>query len=127
MRRLLPPLAAGLVLVALALAVLAQRGGPGATARVRDGRVAVVLSDFRIVPQSIRAPAGKVTFVLRNRGRLAHGFRLRKAGIDRLVQPSLAPGARAEATAELPKGDYRMYDALSNFEDLGMYGTVRVR
>ena len=114
-----------LVLVAGALTVRAQdRPEP---VRARDGRVTVTLRDFRFDPQSIRARRGRLTFVLRNEGRLGHGFRLRKNGRLWIEQPTLRPGETVEITRRLEPGDYRMFDALSNYEELGMYGTLVVR
>lgn len=93
----------------------------------RNGRVAVTLDDFRFEPQAIRARPGRITFALRNRGRLAHTFRLRIEGRPVVEVPSLLPGERTVETARLPRGTYRMFCALANHEELGMYGTLTVR
>ena len=122
-------LAATLLLAALVAAALALRGAddPVTPTRARDGRVAIALEDFRFDPQVIRARRGELTFVLHNRGRLGHGFRLRKNGRTWLKEQSLLPGERRTVTKRLEPGDYRMFDAISNYEELGMYGTVVVR
>jgi len=119
--------AAALGLAVLLAGVLASRGGEAPATRARDGRIAVALRDFRFEPQRIRADAGRLTFELHNRGRLSHAFRLRKAGRTWLEVPSLRPGERQTVTRRLEPGDYRMFDALSNYEELGMYGTLVVR
>lgn len=114
-------------LVATALALGAGCGGDEPATPARDGRVAVALDDFRFDPQRIRARRGRLTFELRNRGRLAHTFRLRFEGRAVVEVPSLLPGERATKTVRLPRGNYRMFCALANHEELGMYGTLTVR
>jgi hypothetical protein len=114
-------------LVAVALVVLGARGADGGTARADDGRIEIALDDFRFRPQSIRASRGRLTIVLRNRGRLSHGFRLRKGGRLWIEQPSLRPGETATVARRLEPGGYRMFDPLSNYEELGMYGSLVVR
>jgi hypothetical protein len=114
-------------LLAAALALAGGCGGDEPTARPRDGQMAIVLDDFRFIPQRIAAPRGRLTFELRNRGRLAHTFRLRFEGRPVVEVPSLLPRERATRTVRLPRGNYRMFCALANHEELGMYGTFTVR
>lgn len=116
--------------LALALLVgggLAARGGQPPATRADDGRIAIAMRDFRFEPQRIRAPAGELTFELHNRGRLAHTFRLSGPRGEVVKEPSLRPGERRTFTKRLEKGRYRMFDALSNYEELGMYGSLVVR
>ena len=116
-----------LLLILLALpAVALPACGDEPAARVRDGRVAVALDDFRYRPQLIRASPGRVRFDLVNHGRLAHTFRLERGNVVAKVS-SMLPGDRASKTARVRKGEYRFYCALSNHEQLGMYGTLVVR
>jgi plastocyanin len=115
-----------LILLALPAAALPACGGDEPAARVRDGRVAVALDDFRYRPQLIRASPGRVRFDLVNRGRLAHTFRLERGTVVAKVS-SLLPGDRASKTARVRKGEYRFLCALSNHEELGMYGTLVVK
>ena len=111
-------------IVGLAAAVLAGCGGAPEPERVRDGRLEIRLDDFSIRPQSVRAPAGSpLTFAVVNRGRLPHTFRVEDAKL-RVEQSTLKPGARATLTARLPRGRYRMFCAIANHEELGMYGTL---
>jgi plastocyanin len=118
------------LLLPIAATVLVLCGGCGdsepATV-VSGGRVAVALDDFRFEPQAIRARSGSISFALRNRGRLAHTFRLRIEGRPVVEVPSLLPGASTIQAARLPRGSYRMFCALANHEELGMYGTLTVR
>ena len=116
-----------LLVLALPAAALPACGDEPA-ARVRDGRVAVTLDDYRYRPQLIRAAPGRVRFDLVNRGRLAHTFRLER-GEDQIVAKvsSLLPRDRARKTVRVRKGTYRFFCALSNHEELGMYGTLVVK
>ena len=115
-----------LLLLALPAAALPACGGDEPAARVRDGRVAVALDDFRYRPQLIRASPGRVRFDLVNHGRLAHTFRLERGTVVAKVS-SLLPGDRASKTARVRRGEYRFFCALSNHEELGMYGTLVVK
>ncbi|HEX8101025.1 MAG TPA: cupredoxin domain-containing protein [Solirubrobacteraceae bacterium] len=121
--------ALALVAALLVAAALVLRSGsrPPEPVRARDGRISVVMRDFRFQPQRIRARPGRLTFALRNEGRLAHAFRLSTPSGGLVEHPSLKPGERATVTTRVKRGRYRMFDALSNFEELGMYGTVEVR
>ena len=94
---------------------------------MRDGRVAVTIDDFRYTPQQIRAAPGRIRFDLVNRGRLAHTFRLERGNQIVAKVSSLLPGDTATKTARVRKGEYRFFCALSNHEELGMYGTLVVR
>ena len=121
-----------LVAAALGVALLlagapAARGGEAPAVRARDGRIAVEMRDFRFVPQRIRARPGDLTFELHNRGRLGHTFRVRGEGRTWLEVKTLRPGERRTVTRRFEKGDYRIFDVLSNYEELGMYGTLVVR
>ena len=116
------------LLICLTAAVLpAGCGADEPEARARDGRVAVRIDDFRYTPQQIRAAPGRLRFDFVNRGRLAHTFRLER-GEDKIVAKvsSLLPGERASKTVRVRKGTYRFFCALSNHEELGMYGTLVV-
>jgi plastocyanin len=117
---------AGLLTMVLMTAA-AGCGGDDSVSRARDGRVAIVLDDFSLTPQRVRAGAGRLEFELVNRGRVGHNFHLRRGGSEPVEVTTLLPGDRETATAELPRGDYRMVCTVSNHEELGMYGTLVVR
>ena len=117
-----------LLLLALPAAALPACGEAEPEVRARAGRVAVGIDDFRYTPQQIRAAPGRLRFDLVNRGRLAHTFRLER-GEDRIVAKvsSLLPGDRGKKTVRVRRGEYRFFCALSNHEELGMYGTLVVK
>jgi uncharacterized cupredoxin-like copper-binding protein len=108
----------------LAAAMIAGCAAPQDPVRPRDGRVQIRLDDFSIRPQSIRAPGGApLSFEVVNRGVLPHTFRVEDEKL-RVEQSTLKPGARATITVRLPRGRYRMFCAIANHEELGMYGTL---
>ncbi len=116
-----------LLLLLLVLAATALSAcGSEPQARVRGGRVTVTIEDFRYRPQLIRAAPGRIRFDLVNHGRLAHTFRLERGNVVAKVS-SLLPGDRATKVARVRKGQYRFFCALSNHQELGMYGTLVVR
>ena len=116
-----------LLVLALPAAALPACGGEEPAARARDGRVAVEIEDFRYRPQLIRAAPGRIRFDLVNRGRLAHTFRIERGEAIVAKVSSLLPGDRARKGVRVRRGEYRFFCALSNHEELGMYGTLVVR
>ena len=111
----------------LAVAIVLLRPSPPAPGHASGGRIAVTLTDFRIAPQRILARPGTLTFVLTNRGRLPHGFRLLRSGREVAKQTTLKPGQSATLTRRVRAGTYRILCPLSNHAELGMYGTVNVQ
>jgi plastocyanin len=111
----------------LTAALLAGCGSAPPTVRAPDGRVAATLDDFLIAPQKVRVPPGRVTFTAVDRGRTAHTLRVTDGTRDLLKITTLLPGDRGEATATLRPGTYKLYCAIANHEELGMWGTLVVR
>jgi len=119
-----------IILCLPALALPAGCGGDERAVRARGDRIAVEIQDFRYTPQTIRARAGGdgiLRFTLVNKGRLAHTFRVSRANTTIAKVSSLLPGDRASKRVEVRKGEYRFFCALSNHEELGMYGTLIVK
>ena len=81
----------------------------------------------RFRPQRLRTQDGRVTFVVSNRGRLAHTLRLRRGGREWVKVSAQLPGERTRVTERLQPGDYRLFCAIGNHEELGMWGTLVVR
>ena len=116
----------------LACAALGGALGCGASepepTQAADGRVAIVLDDFLLDPQRIRAPADQpLRIALTNRGRLGHTFRLLRDGRLYAKVRTVAPGESAVLTRTLERGAYRMYCAIANHDELGLSGTLVVR
>jgi hypothetical protein len=133
-----------LTLLCLAALVLAGCGERASVERVRDGRAEITLDDFMIEPQTLRAEAaperrdqrraavggrrGRITFHVRNEGRIGHNFRVRGEHNREWVQiTTLLPGETRSETVRLPPGDYRTFCSVANHEELGMWGTLVVR
>jgi plastocyanin len=116
-------------LLLLPLCLLAAGCGAGepAPVGVKGDRVAIRVTDFRYTPQNLTTTPGRLTVTLTNRGRVAHTFRVeRKSTIVKKVS-SLLPGDTKTTSIPLRKGEYRFFCALSNHEELGMYGTLVVK
>ena len=110
-----------------ALALPAGCGDDAPAVRARDDRITVQIVDFRYRPQTIRASPGGLTFTLVNKGRLAHTFRVSRANTTIAKVSSLLPGDTATKRVKVGRGEYRFFCALSNHEELGMYGTLIVK
>jgi hypothetical protein len=110
----------------LAAALLAGCADGATKGRPHDGTVEVTLHDFRLEPQIVTAHRRRLTFRVTNRGRLPHNFRIRGVGRERLAVGTLLPGESETASVRLPRGDYRMFCSISNHEELGEYGSLRV-
>lgn len=117
--------AGGVLLLAAGGLALGQRQDPPTPAR--DGAIAVRLTDFRYHPQRISSPPGRITFELRNEGRLPHNFRLLRNGNEVVQIRTLKPGATASVTRNVRPGKYRFLCPLQNHAELGMYGSLIVR
>ena len=97
------------------------------TGRPENGTVSVTLHDFRLTPQIVTARKQRLTFRVTNRGRLPHNFHIRGVGRVRLEVGTLLPGASTVASVTLPRGEFRMFCSISNHEELGEYGSLKVR
>jgi plastocyanin len=121
MRRLLPAL--------LLLAAAAAMAGCASNevAFRRDGVVHLVTDDYRLTPQAVRVPAGRVTFAVRNTGRQPHNLVITRRGRERARLTTMFPGETERVTVRLARGTYRMSCSLAHHDVLGEYGTVSVR
>jgi plastocyanin len=114
-------------LAALAFGGCGGVGGVESSVEARGGRIEIVLDDFLIEPQSVRAKPGRLTFAVSNRGRLGHNFRVRGRGGEPVEIATLLPGEGASETVRLRRGDYKMLCTVANHEQLGMTGRLVVR
>ncbi len=122
------------VLATLGAGALGGCGGDPAPAGARDGRLAVRLDEFRVRPEHIRVPAGRLTIVARNDGVLAHdvavlaGRRPLNPADERRfgTSPTALPGQTVTLTVRLRPGAYRLACILANHDNLGQYATLEV-
>jgi plastocyanin len=110
------------------LALLAVAGcGEGATTRERAHAFTVTLDDYLIRPQNVSAPGGELTLTVANHGRLGHTLRIRVNDKVVLAFMAIPPGQQRTRTFHLREGEYTMFCAIGNHEELGMRGTLTVR
>ncbi len=124
---LLPPrlLAAA---VAVALAAVSGCGEPDAVA-VDGPTLRLTLSEYRVSPQVVRVPAGRVELVVRNGGTMVHRLQIRTEDRTRALvsSPPLRPGETARLVVELPPGAYVSTCPLDRHDTLGEHGTIVAR
>ena len=88
----------------------------------------IEIKDFRYTPQTIEATPGQLRLDIANHGRLAHTLWVSRGDQNIVAKASsLLPGDRTSKTLKVRKGRYRFFCALSNHEELGMYGTLIIR
>ncbi|MEN3280275.1 MAG: hypothetical protein V7607_1415 [Solirubrobacteraceae bacterium] len=126
-----PTLAA---VLALATCGLAACGGDAPYVPARGHTVSLRLDEYRVLPQRVTVPAGRVRLVGRNTGRLTHNLAIvqfdRPLGEDEERQyartPTAHPGRQVETTVTLKPGKYRIVCTIANHDNLGQYGELKV-
>ncbi len=93
----------------------------------RNRAVRVALTEYRMNPQRIEVSAGRLTFLVRNYGRLTHDLAVSRNGQPVGSTPPVAPRRSASLTVTLTKGNYLMSSTILSDMDLGMYGSLIVR
>jgi uncharacterized cupredoxin-like copper-binding protein len=97
-------------------------------ARAGGRTVAIVQRDYRLDPQNVSVPHGRVTFEVRNASKGPHNFAIRSASSARRGRlATLMPGESGKLRVRLRRGTYTMYCAIGHHEQLGEYGTIEVR
>jgi len=108
----------------------------GALLDPREGGLEVGLGEWAVAMEAETIRPGPVTFVVRNKGTRAHGFRIRSMsgrGRDRLQvrSPLIQPGGERSVTAVLAPGTYRVdcyvTDAAGDHGALGMRTMLTVQ
>jgi hypothetical protein len=127
MGRPMPPVRARLAALVVPLAAGAAAGCGTATTPAHDGRVNVTLHEFRLSPARSEAPAGPLAIAARNDGTLVHQLAIGRGRYALAVTPALRPGQSAVLRVRLPAGSYRLFDPRSNYDTLGLYGSLVVR
>ena len=92
------------------------------------------LDEYRVLPQRVTVPAGRVRIVGRNVGRLTHNVAVvqfrRPQGDEEQRQygrtPTAHPGDVVETTVTLRPGRYRLACTIANHDNLGQYGELKV-
>jgi len=133
------------VLISSAVAVAVAVVGVTAAGAVTSGKtVGAKLNEFNVLLSKQAAPADKVTFVVKNAGKVEHEFvvvKTAKPAGDLLSHggteaseagnvgeiSSVKPGQTKKLTLELVKGHYSLLCNLPGHYAAGMYGTVTVK
>jgi hypothetical protein len=89
----------------------------------------LTLSEYRVAPQAVRVPAGRVEILVRNGGATVHRLRIRSEDRARTLasSPPLPPGGSARLVVELPPGSYVDTCAVERHDTLGEHGTIVAR
>jgi hypothetical protein len=110
---------------AAALALLAA----GCTHTVsvgHDRTVQVALTEYRLRPDSIRAPAGRLTIVVHNDGRLVHDLTV-DSGAEVLGSTTpIPPGGTQTVTVTLGRGSYSLFSQIQADDALGLHGSLTI-
>lgn len=97
--------AATIVAAAIAGAALA---GVAAHKATTTTRVTVTEREYRIVLKKHSFKRGRVTFVVSNRGKLAHEFAISGPGVHTRIPGKLKPGSTRTLTVRLRHGTYTL-------------------
>ena len=117
-----------------ALALALPGCGESDVFRTKRPLLRITLDEYRIVPQNIEVKAGRIKLVVRNAGRLTHNLVIqvpdgpggKPMPIDRVA--TMQPGQTAQPVkVTLARGEYRMVCTIANHDDLGQFGTLKVR
>jgi uncharacterized cupredoxin-like copper-binding protein len=96
--------------------------------------VSLRLDEYRVLPQRVTVPAGRVRIIARNVGRLTHNVAVvqfdRPLGEDEEKQyartPTAHPGEVVRTAVNLKPGKYRLVCTIANHDNLGQYGELKV-
>lgn len=128
------PRALRLIPVPLVLALLLGGCSGGSPVPVRNRTIGLKLDEYRIIPQNVTAPAGRLRIIVRNRGRLTHNIVVQTIPKDPNDQPKVLgrtptvhPGQRAETHIFLRPGKYQLACTIGNHNVLGQTGTLIVK
>ena len=127
-----PTLFAALV---LAVSALAGCGSDDPYVPAKGHTVSLRLDEYRVLPQRVTAPAGRITLVARNTGRLTHNLAVvqfaRPLGDEQERQYARSrtahPGETVSTTVTLKPGKYRVVCTIANHDNLGQYGELKVQ
>lgn len=107
----------------------------------REGGLELGFGEFTIAMEAKAIRPGKVTFVIRNGGKLTHGFEIKSesdggsnsgpgGGDDdefKIESATFGPGDTVRISADLPPGLYELECFVANHDDLGMRAFLEVR
>lgn len=114
--------------------VLTGCGEPGVF-RTDRPILRIKLDEYRIIPQNVSVKAGRMKFAARNMGRLTHNVVVQLVPEKFAAKPieigrtqTMQPQEEGEPIKlQLTPGEYRLVCTIANHDDLGQFGTLRVR
>jgi hypothetical protein len=113
------------LLLVAAVACAASTGACGHTRRVGNDRTLELgVTEYRVIPQSVRVKAGFLTILVHNYGRTTHNLIVSLNGISAGATKPIFPGDTATLTLILIPGKYVMESNLISDQALGAYGTL---
>jgi plastocyanin len=123
-----------LALAALAAVPLSGCGSDAPYVPASGRAVSLRLDEYRVLPQRVTVPAGRVRSIARNVGRLTHNIAVvqfnRPLGEDEEKQyartPTAHPGEVVRTSVTLKPGKYRLVCTIANHDNLGQYGELKV-
>ena len=123
-----------LALAALAAVPLSGCGSDAPYVPASGRAVSLRLDEYRVLPQRVTVPAGRVRIIARNVGRLTHNVAVvqfdRPLGEDEEKQyartPTAHPGEVVRTSVTLKPGKYRLVCTIANHDNLGQYGELKV-
>jgi plastocyanin len=102
---------------------------------VENRTIGMRLDEYRVMPQAVSAPAGRLRLIIRNLGIYPHNVAVETIpaiGSDEPVEEitrtaTVHAGQRAEVRFSIKPGTYRLVCTIGNHDDLGQAGTLVVR
>jgi hypothetical protein len=88
--------------------------------------VQIALTEYRLIPQSVRTQRGELVIAVHNYGRLTHNFVVTRGRKTTGSTEPIRPGQTAQLDLELTPGKYLMLSTILSDRDLGIYGTLTV-
>ena len=115
------------MLTAVAVFGVESESAKGAAATGAAKTVQIQEKEFKILPASLKVAAGKVTFAVKNVGKIQHDLAISGPKVTGPKKTALiAAGGSAKLVVTLGKGKYTLYCAVPGHEQLGMKATVTV-
>jgi hypothetical protein len=91
-----------------------------------DRTLRLALTEYRVVPQDVRAGAGLLMIIVHNYGRLTHNLMVSMNRASIGATAPLLPGQTAELALLLAPGRYTIASTILSDQALGEYGTLTV-
>ena len=86
--------------------------------------VQISVTEYRLNPQSVRAPDGRLSIFVHNNGRLTHNLVVWQGAQSVAGTQPIPPGGSAELDLDLAPGKYLMASTIQSDQTLGAYGTL---